>query len=270
MSEDTTHTTFGRTGLRVHRLGLAASYWPGKQTIHRAIDAGVNCFFAYGFDVQMMSVLRDVFRSRREDFVIATGAYNLLYGHTHLRRTLEKRLRQLQTDYIDLFLFIGVMKAKQYPESVAEELLRLRDEGKVRFTGLSTHDQPLADRLAEEGGADVLMIRYNAAHRDAEESIFPRLTAHNPGIIGYTATHWKRLLQRPKDWPKDAPLPTPGQCYRFALSNAHVHVCLNAPANLRQLEENLEALRKGPLDPEEDEFMRNFGDAVRAEGKWFM
>ncbi len=59
-------------------------------------------------------------------------------------------------------------------------------------------------------------------------------------------------------------------CYRFVLSNPHVDVCLMAPSNIEQLEENLAAFRKDPLCKEEMEFMRKFGDAVHYRGKWFM
>jgi aryl-alcohol dehydrogenase-like predicted oxidoreductase len=59
-------------------------------------------------------------------------------------------------------------------------------------------------------------------------------------------------------------------CYRFVLSNPHVDVCLTAPSNVRQLEENIAALRQGPLDEEDTQFMRTFGDAVHNAKKWFI
>jgi predicted aldo/keto reductase-like oxidoreductase len=59
-------------------------------------------------------------------------------------------------------------------------------------------------------------------------------------------------------------------CYRFVLSNPHVDVCMTAPSNLRQMEENLEAIRHGPLSEDEMRFMREFGDAVYRANKWFM
>jgi aryl-alcohol dehydrogenase-like predicted oxidoreductase len=55
-------------------------------------------------------------------------------------------------------------------------------------------------------------------------------------------------------------------CYRFVLSNPHVHVCLTAPTNLHQLEENLAALRQGPLGEDEMRSMRAFGDVVHRSG----
>ena len=262
MNHDFTHTTLGNTGLKVHRLGLSATYLPGKKTIYKALDEGINYFFAFGIDVQMMSVMRDVLKRDREKYVVATGAYNLVFGYFNLRRSLEKRLRQLRTDYIDVFLFLGVLREKEFPEKVREELYRFKEEGKVRSIGLSTHDRKFAGKLAAEGAVDVLMIRYNAAHRGAEQEIFPYVDEHNPGVVGYTATRWRYLLRRPRGWPKDGRIPDAGMCYRFVLSHPKVHVCMTAPTNLKQLEENIASLRQGPLDEEEMDFMRKFGDAV--------
>ena len=270
MDPSFTHTVLGRTGLKVHRLGLSASYRPGTSTVRRAVDAGMNLFFGFGLDTQLTSVMRDVLRSGRERFVIATGPYNYLWGYQNIRRTLEKRLRQFGTEYIDLFLFLGVMKEEQFPPSAREEMFRLRDEGKVRFIGLSCHDRKFLGRLAAEGSMDVLMLRYNAAHRGAEQDIFPHLQPSDPGVISYTATRWTYLLRAPARWPRGEQIPTAGMAYRFALSHSAVHAVLTAPRNERQLAENLASLGDGPLSVEELEFMRRFGDAVHHTKKWFM
>jgi aryl-alcohol dehydrogenase-like predicted oxidoreductase len=251
-----THATLGKTGLSVHRLGLSATYRPGKEAIHRAIDRGVNVFFAYGFDRQMVRTLRDVFKGERERYVLATGAYNLLVGYPNLRRTLEKRLRQFRIDYVDLFLFLGVMKPKQFPDKARDELYRLREEGKLRFMGMSCHDRIFVGELVREGAIDVAMLRYNAAHRGAESEIFPYLAEHETGVVSYTATRWGYLLRRPRGWPKHGRVPTAGECYRFVLS--------------QELDDNLAALERGPLSEEDTQFMREFGDAVHDTKRWFM
>ena len=270
MPGDFLHSTLGRTGWPVFRLGLSASYRPGRVAVHRAIDGGVNYFFAYGFDGQMLGALRQVFQTRRHDLIVASGGYNWILWRSNLRKDLEKRLRQLGTDYLDVFMFLGVMKPEHFPESVEEEMVRLRKEGKVRAIGISTHDRRLAGDLAARGTLDVLMIRYNAAHRGAETHVFPYLAAHAPGLVSYTATRWSQLVRRTKGWPKDRPVPTAGQAYRFVLSNPHVDLALTAPRSVEQLEENLAEIAKGPLSEEEMAFMRDYGDAVRRARKWFM
>jgi aryl-alcohol dehydrogenase-like predicted oxidoreductase len=263
-----TRARLGGSGREVCRLGLSASYRPGKETIHKALDAGVNYFFCYGFDTQMTGVLRDLPRSDRERIVIATGAYNYVWTRQDLRRTLEKRLRQLRTDYLDVFHFLGVMRRNQFEGRVQDDLIALRENPRVGAVSISCHDRAFAGELAARGSLDALMIRYNAAHRGAEREIFPLLAAHQPGLISYTATRWGALLRTPRGW--KGRTPTAAMCYRFVLSNSHVDVCLTAPSNKRQLEENLTALRDGPLDEEEMAWMRTFGDAVHARQRWFL
>ncbi|MBI2890626.1 MAG: aldo/keto reductase [Nitrospirae bacterium] len=260
----------GRTGIKAFPLGLSATYRPGKETVAKALDEGINLFFCFGFDSHLIKVLRELPASRRQQLVIVTGAYNLLYGHPNLRRTLEKRLRQFRTDCIDVFLFLGVTKPKHFTDHVREELARFREEGKVRGVGLSTHNRPFAGKLCAEGAIDVIMMRYNAAHRGAETDIFPHLAAHDPGVLSYTATRWTYLLRRPKKWDGDERVPTAGECYRFALSSPYVDVCLTAPRSGKELMENLAAVRQGPLGAEDMDFMRRFGDAVHHTKKWFM
>jgi aryl-alcohol dehydrogenase-like predicted oxidoreductase len=270
MDRDFSHTVLGRTGLAVHRLGLSASYRPGVRAVLAAADQGINYFFGYGFDRQLKLAFRQGLGRHREQYVLATGVYNYVFGHQDLRRTLERRLRQFGTEYLDAFLFLGVMKEAEFPERTRAELVRLREEGKVRAVGMSCHDRRFAGRLAAEGSLDVLMVRYNAAHRGAETEIFPHLQPSDPGVVSYTATRWSYLLRRPKSWPRDGRVPDAGLCYRFVLSNPNVHVCMMAPSNEAQLRENVAALQRGPLDPDELAFMRDFGDAVHHTKKWFM
>ena len=270
MENDFLHSVLGKTGIEVFRLGLSATYWPGKDTIVTAFDAGVNLFFGYSLDRQMVKCLKDIFQSHREKCVLVTGAYNLLYGHPNLRKSLEKRLKQFGTDYIDCFLFLGVMKPKQMKDYVFEELNKFKEEGKIRAFGLSCHDRKFLGDIAEKGKADVLMLRYNAAHPGAEQEVFPHLEKHDPGVIGYTATRWGFLLKKPKKgWDSDR-IPTPGECYRFVLSNPHVDVVLSAPRTKEQFLENLSAIKDGPLSEEDMRFMYDFGKAVHNTKKWFM
>ena len=268
--EDFLYTTLGRTGRRVFRLGLSASYRPGQDAVRLALDEGVNYFFCYGFDTQMIKVLRELPPSQRQDLVITTGAYNWKWWHCNVRRTCEKRLRQLRAEAIDVLLFLGVLSRKDLTERGREDLLRLREEGKARAIGISTHNRKLAGELAAEGELDVLMIRYNAAHRGAEQDIFQHLAARDPGLVSYTATRWGRLLVRPRGWPKEGPVPTAGMCYRFVLANSHVDVCLTAPYRLKHFRENLTEVRQGPLSEDQMQFMREFGDAVYRRHRWFM
>ena len=270
MEHDFLHTRLGRTNLNVHRLGISATYRPGVRTLQRAYDCGLNLFFGFGIDTQMTRFLRDAGSTVRDNIVLATGGYNYIWGYQNLQKSLESRLKQFGTDRIDLFLFLGVMKEKEFPLKAREELTQLKESGKVRFVGMSCHDRKFAGRMAEDGLLDVLMVRYNAAHPGAEVDIFPHLQSHDPGVVSYTATRWTYLLRRPRGWPKDGRVPTPGECYRFVLSHPSVHVCLTAPRNLRQFDEDFSALSDGPMAADDLTFMRAFGSAVHERKHWFM
>jgi aryl-alcohol dehydrogenase-like predicted oxidoreductase len=262
MTQDFLRGPLGKIGSPVCRIGLSATYRPGRETVFKALDEGLNYFLYFGFDNHMTSVLREIVPARRDQYVIATGAYNYIWRHQNLRRTLERRLRQIRTDYIDVFHFLGVTRRVYFTPQVREELQAVRESGLVRAVSISTHDRKFAVELAREGILDAMMIRYNAAHRGAETEIFPHLPDSNPVVVGFTATRWTRLLRPPRGYPKGARVPDAGMCYRFVLSNPAVHVCLMAPGNLKQFEANLAEIRQGPLHAEDMQFMRNFGDAV--------
>lgn len=262
MTRDFLRVPLGKLGTPVCRIGLSATYRPGRQTVFKALDEGLNYFLYFGFDNHMTSVLREMLVGRREQFVLATGAYNYIWGHQDLRRTLERRLRQMRADYIDVFHFLGVTRSAHFTAQVRDELQAVRESGLVRAVSISTHDRKFAVELARENVLDAMMIRYNAAHTGAEREIFPHLPKSDPAVVSFTATRWTSLLRAPKGYPKGGRLPTGGMCYRFVLSNPAVHVCLMAPGNLRQFQQNLAEIRQGALAEEEMQFMRGFGDIV--------
>ncbi len=263
-------TTLGATGRRVYRLGLSASYRPGERTVRRALDEGIDYLFAFGVDTHMNRVIRSLTADQREKVVVATGGYNWIVWHPPLRKSLENALRRLHTDYIDVFHYLGVMRPSNLTPRVRDEIAAIRNDPRVRAVAVSCHDRRLAGELAASGAVDVLMIRYNAAHPGAERDIFPHLAAHHTAVVSYTATRWGFLLRRPRGWPAETPVATPGQCYRFVVSDPHVDVVLTAPRSERELVENVTEVRRGPLPDDELAFMRRFGAHVHEHAGWFM
>ena len=242
---------------RVHRLGLAASFGIDEAGIQEALDAGLNyVFYTRGV---LERPVREALRRDRERLVIATGPV-LGWFRGSIRRAAEKRLRALGTDYLDVFQLYWLSRMSAWTPGNVEELLRLREEGKVRALGVSIHDRPRAGRLAEDSPLDLLMLRYNAAHPGAEVDVFPHLARRRPAVVAYTATSWRKLLRPPRGW--DGPAATAGDCYRFCLTSPHVDVVLSGPASSAQLRENLRALERGPLSPDEMDRMRRLGRAV--------
>ncbi len=246
-------------GKRVLRLGLSASYGLDEAGIREAFARGLNYVFWPPTARTLARVLREEVRRDRDRLVIATGpTFGLLRGS--IRRRAEAALRLLGTDYLDVFQLYWVGRMSALSGGVMEELVKLREEGKVRALGVSIHDRRRAGRLAADSPLDLLMIRYNAAHPGAEQDIFPHLAARRPAVVAYTATAWTRLLRAPRGW--KGPPATAGDCYRFCLTSPHVDVVLSASGKAERLRQNLAALEKGPLSPEEEAAMRARGRAV--------
>lgn len=243
---------------RVFRLGLAANYGIDEDGVRCAIDRGVN-FFLWTRGKGIKAPLKSALAGRREDVAVAGFATLGYFGWT-VRRAAEKLLKELGTDYLDVLLLGWVGVGSALTDATQEELVKLRESGKVKAIGCSIHDRARAGKLAAESPLDLLMIRYNAAHPGAERDIFPHKRETTPSILAYTATDWRKLLKKPGGW--DGQAMTGPDCYRFQLSNPHVDLALTGPKNRAELEQNLDGLAKGPLSPDEAEWMRRFGKVV--------
>jgi aryl-alcohol dehydrogenase-like predicted oxidoreductase len=246
-------------GKKVHRLGLAGSFGIDEAGVREAFERGMRYVFWNPTARTITKVLRAMPAAQREQLVIATGPS---FGYTRgsLRRRAERVLSLLGIDAIDVFQLFWLGRMSLFTEGVVEEMVKLREEGKVRLLGVSIHDRPRAGKLAEDSPLDLLMIRYNAAHPGAERDIFPHLEKRRPKIVAYTATDWRKLLKAPRGF--DGPAATAGDCYRFCLSNPNVDVVLTGPRDAGELRENLAAVEKGPLSDEEMRWMRALGTAV--------
>ena len=130
--------------------------------------------------------------------------------------------------------------------------------------------------LALDSEIDLFMIRYNAKHPGAEQDIFPYLAKRKPAVVSYTALAWGQLTRPLKGieivpWPgqqkKDIPPLTPQLCYRFVLSNPHVHLVLTGPKNRKQLQQNFLSIQQGALNPEELDWVKHYGKRVRSKKK---
>jgi aryl-alcohol dehydrogenase-like predicted oxidoreductase len=142
-------------------------------------------------------------------------------------------------------------------------MVRTREEGLARVIGISIHNRPLAVRLTRELDLDVLMLRYNAAHRGAEREIFAELPAERPAVVAYTATRWGKLLEPAKGL---APMSAP-ECYRFSLGHPRVGLALCGAATYDELAANVAGVLAGPLPADRLAQITAFGDAVRATAR---
>lgn len=246
-------------GRELHRVGLSASFGLTEAGIHAAFAAGLQYVFWNPRARLLTRVLQKLPPSERQKLVLATGP-SFAFFPGSVRRHVERCLKLLKTDRLDVLQLYWLGKMSSWRDSVVDEMVRLKEEGKVGALGISIHDRVRAGALARESPLDLLMIRYSAAHPGAERDIFPHLEARQPAVVAYTATAWRRLLKPPSGW--NGPVPTAGDCYRFCLSHPAVDIVLMGPKDEDQLQNNLTSLERGPLSAAEMAFMREFGAAV--------
>jgi len=255
---DFTHRKVERLGKRIFRLGLSGTFGLDESGCREALNHVQYVFWSPRMKA-LTSALRDALASDRDRYVVSAGPL-LGYLPGAVRRAAEGALRTLGIDQLDVLQLFWLGKMSAFTSAVQEEMVKLRDEGKVRTLGVSIHNRQRAGKLAEDSVLDLLMIRYNAAHPGAEQEIFPHLARRRPVVVAYTATAWRKLLRSPRGW--TGKVPTAGDCYRFCLSSPHVDVVLTGPRSKAELRENLAAVEYGPLSPREMEEIRTFGNAV--------
>lgn len=146
--------TLGRTGLRVTMIGLGGYHagLPEKEEesiaiIHRALDLGINFFdnadcYQSGRGEERMG---KALEGRRQKIILMTKVDQR--DAQGAREQLEKTLRRLRTDYLDIWQFHSVTKLEDLdkifgPGGAMETAEQARKEGKVRFIGVTGHFDP--------------------------------------------------------------------------------------------------------------------------------
>lgn len=257
-------------------MGIAGNYGLNSSDVEWAAEQGANYWVCGASYSKVTPGIREVIRKSREKNVVALLGWGF-FGW-QIRRGVEQTLRRLNTDYLDVFKLGWLGRTSIYSRGIVDSLLKLKEEGKIRAIGASIHNRQHAGKLASASELDLLMIRYNAKHPGAEEDIFPYLGRRNPILVGYTALAWRQLINpvagiEMAPWPggkQEAPVPplTPGLCYRFVLSNPHVHLVLTGPGNREQLMMNFRAMEQGALTAEELAWIRQYGKRIKAKKKF--
>lgn len=251
--------TLGRAGLQACRLGLGSSYGVPAAAVEKAFERGVN--YLYWGSMRrgtFGTALRNLSRQRERMILVLQSYVPVPLG---LAWSVERGLLNLKFDYADVLL-LGLWN-RPVPRNVLDVCQKLKERGVIRRVAVSTHNRPLLATFAKTPEIDIVHIRYNAVHTGAERDAFPLLeqVPEKPGIVAFTATSWGQLL-KPSKIPKGEKTPTSADCYRFALSNQSVDVCLSGPGNAEEMDDALKALDRGPMSNDEIKWMRRVGDAI--------
>ena len=260
-------SVLGWTGMRVGRLGVACSYGAPTEAFEEAFEHGVNYFYFGGRRTRAMAraIKNIIGKGKRDELIILIQSYSR--SASLMEVFYQRALNQLGIDGADILLLGWYNRPPS--DRVLERAEKMRQKGMFRYLALSGHNRNLFPVLSQQSHYDLFHVRYNAAHRGAEEDIFPRIEDQNrPGMVSYTATRWGDLLSKKRMPPDDQPL-TSTDCYRFVLSKPAVDVCMTGPKTTRHMQEALQALELGPLSETEMARVHRIGDHVHATSRRF-
>jgi hypothetical protein len=239
----------GNDGPIVSPLGVSGHYGLPVEGFVRAVEAGVNLFFWEPNYSTLSRFVSRVSPSDRRGIHILAGTFEA--EPQKIRADVERTLRNLRLERLSVFLIFWTQSWQRLTPEVRNELDRLKRDGLVQVTGLSTHSRDIARDAILEGWNPV-MVRHSAAHSKAETEVFPYARERGTSILTFNNTCYGRLL--------DASF-RPSDCFRYTLNTPGVTACFTAPATLDVLEENLSVLR----DPELSDEVR---ERLLTRGQW--
>ncbi|MCL2708813.1 MAG: aldo/keto reductase, partial [Defluviitaleaceae bacterium] len=270
------YTEYGKTGIRVSRLGFGAMRLPMREVdgksvadeelsvplIRHAFDLGVNYIdSAFGYcGGTSESIVGKAVKGRRDKIYISTKNPTGDCDGAAWTERLETSLKRLDTDYIDFYNYHGASinayrSWKEAENGPIQAALKAKDQGMIRHISFSTHDKPEnIIELIDTGFFDSITLQYNLLDRSNEGAIAHAkqkglgVTVMGPvggGRLGSPSEVIRGLLEK-------KPVSTAEMALRFVLANENVHIALSGMNEISQVDENVQiASREGSLTGDE-------------------
>jgi len=240
MAYEIPKTVLGRTGLTVTRLGTGGAYCESADGYRKALDAGVNYMDtarAYR-DGEDEKVIGTAIKGQRDRLILATKTTQR--DAKGARTELETSLRMLNVDHIDIYQLHHLNTKAERDQALApggalEMAQQARDEGLIRFIGVTGHDWVEIQHAVDTGFFDTVLCWYNCAMKTPENTVFPAADKHNTGVVIMNASRNDRLFG-------DADAPSPEQFYRYVLSHESVNLTIMGLRNVERFHRIAEAL----------------------------
>lgn len=226
----------GKSGIQLTEIGLGTWAIGGPwewgwgpqndreslEAIEKALELGMNWLDTaplYGLG-HSEAIVAQAIRKRREDVFLATKC-GLVWDETKkitnnnrpesISQELEYSLRRLNTDYIDLYQ-IHWPDAQTPVESSWEAMVRLKEQGKVKYIGVSNFNVKLLEKCEGIGHVDSLQPPYSLLDRRVESDILPWCLKNKTGVIAYSPIQngllsgkFDRSRLTPDDWRHKSP-----------------------------------------------------------------
>ena len=243
------YRTNKRTGDRVSEIGIGSSYMyeagakEAVRALRRAVEGGINYFDLAAGDGTTFAMYGEALHDLREDVYLqihfgadySRGTYGWTLSLEAIKRSVDRQLRELRTDYID-YGFIHcqdeVSDWETYQDGGVYDYIRaLQSAGVVRHVGLSSHTPSTIQRILDDADVDMLMFSVNPAYDygqgeyangsvDERSAVYRRCEAEGIGISVMKPFSAGQLLDA-RQSPFGCAL-TPHQCIRYCLDRPGV------------------------------------------------
>ncbi len=171
----------GKTGLKVSEIGLGGEWLERHNTeevkavIDRCAQAGINILDCWMSEPNVRSNIGAAIEGQRERWIIQghigstwqNGQYVRTRDLKKVEEAFEDLLARMRTDYIDLGMIHFVDEKAEFARIMEGEFLEyvkgLKEKGRIRHIGMSTHNPDVARLAAESGVVEMILFSVNPA-----------------------------------------------------------------------------------------------------------
>ena len=260
------YRTLGRTGLKVTTVGMGCMITSDPSVITRAADLGINYFdsargYSHGNNERMVGT---ALAARRKDVIVSTKSH--AGNKEELQQHLETSLRELNTDYIDIWYLHARNSPEEVPDDQIEVQLKAKKEGKVRFIGVSTHggQQQLLPWMAKKGVFDVVLAAYNFTMDASMDQAIEIASKAGLGVVAMKVMAGGPRRLKPGD-PNLKRLAQEGAmlaALKWVIKKPNIATTVPSITDMDQLDENLKAM-SNPLSAGDEKILTAHLDSIR-------
>ena len=239
------YRTLGKTGLKVTTVGFGCMITSDASVIERAADLGISYFdtargYQHGNNERMVGA---ALKRKRKEIVLSTKTPS--GNKQSALNDLDTSLRELGTDYVDIWYLHGKDSLDEVKDELSEAQQIAKQQGKIRFAGVSTHSPKLLiPALVKKGSFDVVLVTYNfTMDKEVDEAIGQAARA-GMGVAGMKVMAGGFRKVKPGD-PLASKLKRDGvmlAALKWVLKNPNVYTTIPSMTDMDQLDENLKAM----------------------------
>ena len=239
----------GKTGLKVTSMGFGCMVTSDAVVVSQAVERGINFFdtarvYQGGNNERMVGA---ALKGKRQRLVLSSKS--LAPTKDGALAHLETSLKELQTDYLDIWY----LHSKSKPEHITDDLMEAqriaRQQGKIRFAGISSHvgHRELIPAVIKANHFDVLLTSYNFTMGATIDDLLEQTRKAGIGVVAMKvfAGGYHPIPAVKNDPQVIERLHRQGAMFaalKWALKNKHVDTTIPSITDLDQLDEDMRAM----------------------------